>query len=550
MHIRYGSRHLRSILGLGLMVLVLGPSTSASAQSPEFDLVIQAGQIVDGSGNPWFVGDVGIKGDTIVAVAPHVEPGRARVIDARGLVVAPGFIDVHSHSESSPAGQGLAANPLAENNVRQGVTTVFANPDGMGEVPIAPLLQGVAAARPTINLGAFIGHGSIRAKVMGRANRVATNAELDQMRELARSGMEDGAFGLSTGLFYVPGNYAPTSEVIELAAVVGRYGGIHQSHMRDEATHVLDSVRETIAIGEQGNLPTQITHHKIVGKANWGRSVETLRTVDEARARGVDVTIDQYSYTASSTSLDAGLIPQWAQEGGRAQMLARLKDPETGPRARAAIIDLIENERGGGDPANVMLTSCDFDRTLAGKNLAEILRTRGTSVTSSTAADLVIEIVGKGACQAVFHAISEDDLVRILRHPATMIASDAFPGEPEFGRDVPHPRAYGTFARVLAVYVREQRVLSLEDAVRKMSSLPAARMRLADRGLLRPGLKADVVIFDRATIKDLATFERPHQYATGVHSVVVNGEVVLDRARMTGARPGRVLRGPGYRSAP
>ena len=550
MHIRYGSRHLRSILGLGLMVLVLGPSSSASAQSPEFDLVIQAGQIVDGSGNPWFVGDVGIKGDTIVAVAPHVEPGRARIIDARGLVVAPGFIDVHSHSESSPAGQGLAANPLAENNVRQGVTTVFANPDGMGEVPIVPLLQGVAAARPTINLGAFIGHGSIRAKVMGRANRVATNAELDQMRELARSGMEDGAFGLSTGLFYVPGNYAPTSEVIELATVVGRYGGIHQSHMRDEATHVLDSVRETIAIGEQGNLPTQITHHKIVGKANWGRSVETLRTVDEARARGVDVTIDQYSYTASSTSLDAGLIPQWAQEGGRAQMLSRLKDPETGPRARAAIIDLIENERGGGDPANVMLTSCDFDRTLAGKNLAEILRTRGTSVTSSTAADLVIEIVGKGACQAVFHAISEDDLVRILRHPATMIASDAFPGEPEFGRDVPHPRAYGTFARVLAVYVREQRVLSLEDAVRKMSSLPAARMRLADRGLLRPGLNADVVIFDRTTIKDLATFERPHQYATGVHFVVVNGEVVLDRARMTGARPGRVLRGPGYRSAP
>src|SRR5437762_1965031 len=327
--------------------------------------------------------------------------------------------------------------------------------------------------------------------------------------------MRDGAFGLSTGLFYVPGNYAPLQEVIDLAAVAGEFGGIHQSHMRDEAGGVLDSVRDTIAIGEQGHLPTQVTHHKIIGKANWGRSVDTLRLVDEARARGVDVTLDQYPYTASSTSIEAGLVQQWAREGGRQQLLARLNDSDLGARIRAEIARAIDNDRGGGDPANVTLAACDFNRTLAGKNLAQVLRESGKPVTSASAADLVVEIVTKGNCSAVYHAISEEDLVRIMKYPATMIASDAAPGEPEFGRDVPHPRAYGTFARVLGVYVREKQVLTLEDAVRKMSSFPAIRMRLADRGLVRAGMKADLAVFDIAAVKDLATFERPHQYAAG-----------------------------------
>jgi N-acyl-D-amino-acid deacylase len=542
------SRGTLTAAGLISTALVAVWAIRAAAQTAAFDVVIQGGHVVDGAGSPWFVADVAVKGDTIVAVAPRIEAAGARVIDARGLVVAPGFIDVHSHSESSQ--EGLAAMPLAENNVRQGVTTVFGNPDGGGEVPITPFLDRVAAARPAISLGAFIGHGSIRARVVGYTKRTATPAELEQMRALVRAGMEDGAFGLSTGLFYVPGNYAPLEEVIDLAGVAGRFGGIHQSHMRDEAGGVLDSVRETIAIGEQGHLPTQVTHHKIIGKGNWGRSVDTLRLVDDARARGVDVTLDQYPYTASSTSIEGGLVQQWAREGGRQQLLARLKDADASARIRAEIARAIENDRGGGDPANVSLAACDFDRTLAGKTLAQVLRERRKPVTTATAADLVVEIVEKGGCSAVYHAMSEDDLVRILKHPATMIASDAVPGEPEFGRDVPHPRAYGTFARVLGVYVREKHVLSLEDAVRKMSSFPATRMRLADRGLVRPGMKADLAVFDPATVKDLATFEQPHQYAAGMHDVLVNGQIVLENGKMTGARPGRVLYGPAHRPRP
>lgn len=540
-----GSRRIRTAGGLIYAALVIEWAVSLAGQTTRFDVVVQAGRIVDGTGNPWFVGDVAIQADRIVLVAPRIEPRGARVIDAAGLVVAPGFIDVHSHSES--ADQGLASMPLAENNVRQGVTTVFGNPDGLGDALVTPFLDRVAAARPAINLGAFIGHGAVRARVIGNANRAATAAELAQMRDLVRAGMEAGAFGLSTGLFYVPGNYAPIQEVIDLAGVAGRFGGIHQSHMRDEAGRVLDSVRETIAIGEQGHLPTQVTHHKIIGKVNWGRSADTLRLVDEARGRGVDVTLDQYPYTASSTSIEGGLVPQWAREGDRQQLRMRLKDSDTGARVRTEIVRAIENERGGGDPENIALVSCDFDQTLAGKNLAQVLRDRGKPVTSRNAADLVVEIVEKGSCSAVYHAISEDDLVRILKHPATMIASDAAPGEPEFGRDVPHPRAYGTFARVLGVYVREKHVLSLEDAVRKMTSFPATRMRLVDRGLVRAGMKADLAVFDPAEVKDLATFERPHQYAVGVHTVLVNGQVVLEKGKMTGTRPGRVLRGPAYR---
>jgi N-acyl-D-amino-acid deacylase len=264
----------------------------------------------------------------------------------------------------------------------------------------------------------------------------------------------------------------------------------------------------------------------------------------------VDVTIDQYPYTASSTSIEGGLVPQWAREGGAQQLIERLKNPETGSRIRAAITNSIENERGGGDPANVVLASCDFDPKLAGRSLADVLRDRGKPSTPAAAADLVVEIVEKGGCSAIFHAINEDDLVRILKHPATMVASDAAPGEPEFGRDVPHPRAYGTFARVLGVYVREQHVLSLEEAIRKMSSFPATRMRLGDRGVIRAGMKADLAIFDPAVVKDVATFERPHQYALGMRTVLVNGQLVLDSGAMTTARPGRVLYGPGYKGRP
>jgi dihydroorotase/N-acyl-D-amino-acid deacylase len=517
-------------------------SATLRSQQADFDLVIRGGRIVDGTGNPWFVGDVGVKGDTIVAVGPRLEPGGARVIEAKGLVVAPGFIDVHAHVEPREGGEDMVGNPATENNVRQGVTTVIGSPDGGGPVSVGGYLAKVEAARPAINVGAYIGHGTVRAAVMGEANRAATADELGKMKDLVRTGMREGAFGMSTGLFYVPGNYAPLDEVIELARVGGEFGGIHQSHMRDEAARVLDSVRDTIAIGERGGLPTQVTHHKIVGKANWGKSVETLRLIDEARARGVDATIDQYPYTASSTSITGGLVPQWAQEGGRETMLKALRDETTRGKVLAGIADSIENNRGGGDPKNVVLAACAWDPSLAGKSLADVLRDRGRPVTIPRAAELVVEIVEKGNCSAVYHAINEEDLVRIMKHPATMIASDAAPGVPTFGHNVPHPRAYGTFARVLGVYVREKQVLTLEEAVRKMSGFPAARIGLTDRGILRPGMKADIVVFDPATIIDRATFEKPHQYAEGVSAVLVNGQLALADGQMTGTRAGRTLR--------
>ena len=534
-----------SVFLLAIALAALMEPAPIRSQTPAFDLVVRGGRVVDGTGSPWFVADVGIKGDAIVAVGPRLDAPGARVVDAQGMVVAPGFVDVHSHVEAGDGGQDMIGNPAAENNLRQGVTTVIGSPDGGGSVRVADYLAKVEAAKPAINVGTFIGHGAVRGAVVGQANRVATAEELERMRDLVGAGMRDGAFGLSTGLFYVPGNYAPLDEVVELARVAGAAGGIHQSHMRDEAARILDSVRDTIAIGERGGLPTQVTHHKIIGKVNWGKSVDTLRLIDEARGRGVDATIDQYPYTASSTSIQGGLVPQWAQEGGRETMLKGLRDENTRGKVLAAITTAIETDRGGGDPANVVLAACEWDPSLAGKSLAQVLRDRGRPVTIPRAAELVVEIVEKGNCRAVYHAINEDDLVRIMRHPATMIASDAAPGIPTFGKDVPHPRAYGTFARVLGVYVREKKVLTLEEAVRKMSAFPAQRLGLASRGLIRPGMKADVVVFNPATVKDLATFEKPHQYAEGISAVIVNGQLALADGKMTGARAGRALKRNG-----
>ena len=520
--------------------LALAIGVWLQAQAPAYDLLLRNARVVDGAGNPWYRADVAIAGDTIARVAPSITKPATRVIDVQDQVVAPGFIDIHTHAR-----RGIDANPTAPNYVRQGVTTIMEGPDGSSPVPLAPFLAELEALRTSVNIGSFIGQGSIRSEVVGTEDRRATEEEMRRMEALVEQGMLDGAFGLSTGLFYVPGAFTPTAEVVALARVAGRFGGMHKSHQRDDASRLLESIHETIQIGEEGGLPTQVTHQKVIGRPNWGRSADALHLIDDARARGVDVTSDQYPYTASSTSVVSALLPAWALEGGRAAQAARLADPATRARIVADSVAMIRDERGGGDPANVQFANCEFDPSLAGKTLADLMRQRGTDLSLERAAETVVWVAEQGGCQGIFHAMSEDDLVRILVHPATMIASD---GEvPTFGRASPHPRSYGTFARVLGRYVREKHVLSLEEAVRKMTSFPAARLTLADRGLVRPGMKADITVFDPATVADRATFDNPHQYAVGFSTVIVNGQIVFENGAMTDARPGRVLYGPARR---
>ncbi|HLG17103.1 MAG TPA: amidohydrolase family protein [Blastocatellia bacterium] len=527
-------KYVRAALCLLLVLLSLSP---APAQSPAYDLIIRNGRIIDGTGNPWFRGDIAVQGDRVVAIGNLAGATARRVIDAKGLIVAPGLIDIHTHAR-----RGIFDVPTAENYVRQGATTLIEGNDGSSPLPLKPFFERVASKQISVNFGMFVGQGTIRERVIGNVNRKATPEEIDKMKELVRGAMQDGALGLSTGLYYVPGNFTPTEEVIELAKVAGQLGGMHISHMRDEASGVLDSVAETIKIGELGGLPTQVTHHKIIGTGNWGRSADTLRMIREARARGVDVSLDQYPYTASSTGL-AALLPQWAQEGRQADIVKRLADTATRARIKAAVIDNIRFNRGGGDPKNVVVARCAWDRSLEGKSLAQITRERGRSSSIEDAAETAMELIERGGGSGVFHAINEGDVLAIMKDPMTMIGSD---GEiPVFGQGAPHPRSYGTFARVLGVYVREKQALMLEDAIRKMTSLPAARLGLHDRGLLRPQMKADIVIFDPDRVRDRATFEQPHQYAEGFTYVIVNGTLILDEGKITEARPGRVLAGQG-----
>jgi N-acyl-D-amino-acid deacylase len=532
---------IRSKLSLIVAALLL-VSSQALAQGAAYDLVLRNARIVDGSGGPAYSGEVAIRGDTIVRVAPAISEPAKRIIDVGGQVLSPGFIDVHNHARN-----GIFQVPTADNLVRQGVTTLIEGPDGSSPVPLAPFLRRLDALRKSPNIGSFIGHGSVRIAVMGRVSRPATAAEIDQMRALVEQGMKDGAFGLSTGLIYVPGVYAPLEEIIELARVAGRLGGHHQSHIRSEADHVVEAVRETIAIGERGGLPTQVTHHKVLGPANFGRSAETLRQIDEARRRGVDATIDQYPYTAVGGTIQDSLLPPWALEGEREDVLARLKDPEQRARIKAVASRTIRLGSTRGDLRRIAIASCPWDRSLAGKTLADITLTRFDKVTIDAGIETALWLIEQGGCARVLRdSLSERDVERILKHPATMIASDGtIPvGVGTERAGMPHPRSYGTFPRVLAVYVRERKLLTLEAAIRKMTSFPAQRLKLADRGSIREGMKADLVVLDPARVRDTATFENPHQYPEGISIVIVNGEVVLENGAMTAARPGKVLYGP------
>ena len=513
-------------------------TTSTSSAQQNFDVLVQGGHIIDGSGNPWYEADVGIRGERIVSIGDLSNSTASQVIDASGLIVSPGFIDPHTH-----ALRGILDVPNAESSLLQGITTLTEGNDGSSPYPIDEHYRAIEEKQISPNWAVFVGQGTIRRIVIGEDDRVASSTELQRMKNMVATAMEQGALGISTGLFYVPGSFTPTAEVVELSKIAAQYNGIYISHMREEGAQLRDSIAETIEIGEQANIPVQITHHKVIGVGNWGASIDSLRMVDEARARGIDVTIDQYPYTASQTGITA-LIPQWAQEGGEERMIARINSPETRGTVKAAIIEKILYDRGGGDPKNVSISRNPRDRSMEGKNLAQLAEERGMSPTPENAADVVMDIVRAGGATAVYHAIGPEDVDRIMRHPAAAIGSDG--PLSVFGVGAPHPRQYGAFARVLGYYVRERGIISLEEAVRKMSSMSAQRLGIRDRGLLVEGYFADIAIFNSDEVKDMATFEDPHQYAVGMKYVMVNGELVVEKGKHTGRHPGKILHGPGY----
>jgi dihydroorotase/N-acyl-D-amino-acid deacylase len=530
---------MRAIGFLLSCLLLAACSEPSEPESPVYDVIIAGGTVYTGEDREGAAADVAISGERIAAVGDLSTAEANLRVDAEGLAVVPGFIDIHSHAVRSSNTDGIFRWPDAENQIRQGVTTVIGGPDGGSPLPITETFAALEQSPASVNFGTFVGHGSIRELIVGEDDRPPTDDELDAMRDQVRQAMEQGAYGLSSGLIYTPGRFASTEEVIELARVAGEHGGIYISHMREEGLDLLKSVAETIRIGEEGGLPTQLTHHKVVGAPMWGKSVETLRLVDEAIGRGVDVSIDQYPYTASSTSLTI-LFPGWSLDGGREALLERMADPEQRARIRAEIVYRIETDRGGNDPANVVLANCPHDTSVNGLNLSELLRQQEREVSKDNAAELLMELVTAGNCSAVFHAINEEDVVRIMQHPRTMPASDGGIEGPS--ERVPHPRNYGTFARVLGRYVRELGVMPFHTAIHKITRLPAERIGLDDRGRIEQGAIADIAVLDPATVIDKATFEDPHQYAEGLHHVFVSGEAVLLDGQMTGARPGRILR--------
>ncbi|MEO7672535.1 MAG: D-aminoacylase [Pyrinomonadaceae bacterium] len=519
-----------------ISLLVLTLSLPLFAQMGEsYDLVITNARIVDGTGNPWFRGSIAIKNGRIAKVGRMDTSTSKRTIDAKGQVVAPGFIDVHAHTED------IFDNPTAENFIRMGVTSLITGNCGGSTTDVAEFLGRFKTKPLAANLGTLIAHGSVRSKVMGLDDRAPTAEEQSQMNAMVEKGMRDGAVGLSTGLIYIPGTFAKTEEVVELAKAASKYGGTYASHIRDEGTEVVKAINEAINIGEQANMPVEISHFKISSKALWGESPTTIGLVKAARSRGLAVTIDQYAYTASSTSLDSR-IPSWAIAGGREAGKKRLADPET---RKKVFMEMKEDlkKKEFKDFSFAYVASSRANPEFNGKNIAEITQMVKGKKKVGAQIEQILEMYEKGGAQMVYRVMSENDVQNIMREPFTMIASDSCVRQ--FGSGVPHPRGYGNNARVLGRYVRELKIVSLEDAIRKMTSLPAQTFGLRDRGQIREGFAADIVIFDETKVADKATFEAPHQYAEGFLTIIVNGELVFDGVKMTGKMSGRPLFGNG-----
>jgi N-acyl-D-amino-acid deacylase len=563
---------LYPLLVASAIVMAAGCARPQPAASPaDFDLVISGGRIVDGTGAPWFRGDVGIVGDEIRAVGDLTDRTARARIDASGRVVAPGFIDMLGQSEFN-----VLVDNRAASKITQGVTTEVTG-EGTSIAPIndrllgemSPMLKhyNVTAdwrtlaeyverlnerTHPAINLATFVGAGGVRDYVIGRVDRPVEPEELDRMKQLVAQAMEQGALGLSTSLQYVPDRFASTAEIVALAQVAARYGGVYLTHQRSEGNQVFESLDEVFTIAEQAHIPTEIWHLKTAYKANWGKMPEVLARIEAARARGLDVTANQYPYTRASNGLDS-CLPVWAREGGIEKTIARLKDPALRARMRQEMADATATEwenqwygSGGGDGVLLVSVLNKDLKKYEGMTLTEIGKAMGKDPRDAVM-DLVVADGGNSAC--VTSIMSEEDVRAALRHPLVSIDTDygAMAEDGPLSDTGSHPRAWGTFPRILGKYVREEQLLTLEEAVRKMTSRPAARVGLTDRGILRPGMKADIVVFDPVTIADKATYEDPRHYSVGIDTVLVNGRAVVANGKITTERPGRALRGPGYR---
>lgn len=524
---------MRFIAVITLAVLAIGQP------DPPFDLLIVNGTVIDGSGAAARKADIGVRNGTIVKIGALAGVAARETLDVSGLTVAPGFIDVHTHADD------LAEHPTADNFVRMGVTTVVAGNCGGSAVDVANAFAAIGERGVSINFATLIGHNTVRRAVMGTERRAPTAGELTRMKGLVWRAMTDGAVGFSTGLQYVPGAYADHVEILELARVAARAGGLYASHMRDEGSEIEKSVAETIAVGEAASCPVQISHLKIDSPKRWGASTAALRLIDRARGRGLDVVADQYVYTAASSGLGIR-FPSWVLEGGQTRIDERLSDEGTWARIRTEMRGLLE-ERGLADYSFAVIADYRSDRTLNGLSIKQVATRWHRRDDLDAQLEVMRQMLQAGGAQMVYHFMSEDDIGRIARHPHVAFASDGPLLVPEQG--IPHPRGYGNTVRVLARYVRERGVLTIEEAVRKMTSLPAAHFRFTTRGLLKESYAADLVVFDPRTVRDAATYEKPHAYAEGLPYVVVNGAIVVRSGVHTGARPGAILRSNEIRNA-
>lgn len=512
-----------------LFILLFIPAASLAQ---ECDILIKNGKIIDGTGNNWYYGNIAVKDGKILKIGRDVNPPAKKIIDAKGLIVAPGFIDVHTHLEGDEIRE-----PNATNFILDGVTTCVTGNCGSSNVDIGKYLRWIDSLKLSINVASLVGHNDIRKAVMGRANRDASPGELQQMETLVDKAMKDGAVGLSTGLIYIPGTYSKTEEIVALAKIAAKYNGVYATHMRDEGDSVTYAIEEALTIGREAGIPVEISHFKLSGQHNWGRSKETVAMIKKAREEGLEVTIDQYPYTASSTSIST-LLPDEVLADGQDSIKARLQRPEIRKQVTAHILARLK-KRKLKHLSYAVVAFYGPDTTYNGKSIEQINLLKGRKHKAKSEAETVMDIMMNGGASAVFHGMGEEDVKRIMQYPFNMFASDATIRVLNAG--MPHPRGYGTNARVLAKYVREEKVISLEEAIRRMTSLPAQKFQLRDRGLLKEGMAADIVIFNEKEVRDVSTFEKPHAYSAGFHFVIVNGVLTVENEKHLGIRAGRAL---------